>query len=127
MDIINLTPHRSDKSFLARIARQAKKFVGQQEISLVLVSAQKIQEINKKYRRQNKPTDVLSFAGLNEIFICPQVVKKQAKEFGVSFNRELARALIHGILHLKGYDHEKSRKEAERMRKLEEKILNSVK
>jgi len=71
------------------------KIIGKQEISLVFVGKEKIQEINKKYRRKDQPTDVLSFdEDLNEIFICPDVVRSQAKMFDVSFKAELARVLI---------------------------------
>lgn len=129
MEITNLTGQKIDKFFLNKVAREAlrsvdKKNIG--DISLVLVGKEKIKEINKKYRHKNKPTDVLSFEDLNEIFICPGVVKKQAKNLKVQFKSELARVLIHGILHLAGYDHEKGRKEAEKMRELEEKIIQKI-
>ena len=78
-----------------------------------------MKELNKKYRRKNRETDVLSFPGEKEgeVIICPSVVKKNAKNFGSSFKSELVRILIHGILHLLGYDHEKSKKEAIKMEK----------
>lgn len=126
VDIINLISEKTDVAFLKRVAKKTLSIVGKEDISVVLVGEKKIQEINKKYRRKNKPTDVLSFEGLNEIFICSNVVKKQAKEFGVLFKNELARVLIHGILHLKGYDHEKSEKEADGIRKIEDKILGNI-
>ncbi|MBI4709236.1 MAG: rRNA maturation RNase YbeY [Candidatus Portnoybacteria bacterium] len=126
LEITNLTRHKIYGRELIEVAQKVLKIVGSEnlkEISLVFVDEKKIQEINKKYRRKNKPTDVLSFEGLNEVFICPQVVAKQARELGVSFESELMRVLVHGILHLIGHDHEKSAKEAEKMRKIEEKIL----
>ncbi len=125
-EISNLTRKKTDNAFLKKVARKTIVVVGKNkldDISLVLVGEKKIQEINEKYRHKNKPTDVLSFEELNEIFICPDVVKKQAKELGVPYKNELARVLIHGILHLEGFDHEKGGKEAEKMRKLEEKII----
>ena len=96
------------------------------QISLVFVNENKIKEINRRYRQKNEATDVLSFEGLNEIFICPAAVKRQAKKLKNPFRSELMRVLIHGILHLKGYRHKKSKKEAERMEGLEEKILQSI-
>jgi len=96
------------------------------QISLVFVNENKIKEINRRYRQKNEATDVLSFEGLNEIFICPAAVKKQAKKLKNPFRSELMRVLIHGILHLKGYMHEKNKKETERMEEMEEKILQSI-
>jgi probable rRNA maturation factor len=126
LEITNLTKRKIDKIFLRRVARVAVKETGQKEISLVLVGENKIKEINRKYRHKNKPTDVLSFEDLNEIFICPEIVKKQAKNLKAPAKNELARVLIHGILHLAGYEHEKSKKEAEEMRKKEEEILTRI-
>jgi len=127
MEITNLTREKTDSVFLKRIARKTIDVVGKLDnISLVFVGEQKIQAINKKYRAKDKPTDVLSFERLDEIFICPQVVKIQAKELNISFKNELARVLIHGILHLKGFDHEKGGKEADKMEKLENNILSNI-
>ena len=102
------------------------------EISIVLVSPAKIRAINKKYRRKDQATDVLSFAEDNiladngghprivgELVICPKQVSDDAKEAKVTFKYELAWVVVHGILHLLGYDHEKSEKEAFLMRKKE--------
>ncbi len=87
------------------------------DLSIALVGGTKMKALNKEYRKINKPTDVLSFnyGKTGEIVICPEQVKKNAKEYGSSFRRELAKVLIHGMLHLLGYDHEKSKKEAEIM------------
>ena len=82
------------------------------EISIGIVSPEEIRKLNNNYRGKNKPTDVLSFGKIGddllEIVICPEEVEKN----GESFNEELKRVVIHGILHLIGYDHEKSKKEA---------------
>jgi probable rRNA maturation factor len=100
---------------------------GLEEISLVICGEQKIKEINKKYRHKNKVTDVLSFEKLNEIFICLPQAKKQAKRQKRSLNYELTRLLVHGIVHLKGYDHELGEKEAAEMFNFENKILEKLK
>jgi probable rRNA maturation factor len=100
------------------------------EVSIVLVSPQKIRTINKKYRKVDVATDVLSFAHddiLGELAICPQVVKKDAKQAGVSVEREMAWVVIHGILHLLGYDHEAGEKEAVLMREKEQVYLLKLK
>jgi probable rRNA maturation factor len=113
------------KSILRKERRDPKS-----EISIAIVNAQKIRSLNKKYRKKNKATDVLSFVYSQtknnlsgEIIICPQIVKKNAKYLGGNFQKELERTLIHGILHILGYDHEKSGGEEKIMRKKEEAYL----
>jgi len=113
------------------------------EISVVLTSDREIKVLNKEHRNKNKATDVLSFPqyepreiqgkirsikdsggrSLGDLVISEDTLISQAKSFGVSTSVELDRLLVHGILHLCGYDHEKvSRKEAERMRRKERRI-----
>ncbi|MFC1789701.1 rRNA maturation RNase YbeY, partial [Patescibacteria group bacterium] len=97
------------------------------DISIAFVGRAEIKRLNKKYRKKDYFTDVLSYIysrNLGEVVICPQVVDKNAKIFNNSFKKELVRILTHGILHLFGYDHEKSKKEAEKMIKKEEKYIN---
>ncbi len=92
------------------------------DISIVLVEAQEIKSLNKKYRRKDKATDVLSFnygEDSGEIALCPKVIGQNAKKLKNSFEKEIIRILAHGILHLAGYDHEKSKKEAVKMEKKE--------
>jgi rRNA maturation RNase YbeY len=91
---------------------------------------------------RNRVTDVLAFGqnqkskiknqkleelGLGEIVTCLREVKKNAKRSGQSFEKELARVLIHGILHLLGYNHEKNEKEAEKMEEKEKYYLSLIK
>jgi len=78
------------------------------DLSLVFVSAKKIQELNKIYRNINKPTDILSFPlskNSGEILICKSETKKMMAEFGRTFDNFLAFLFIHGCVHLKGFDH----------------------
>ncbi len=94
------------------------------ELTVVLVSDRKIKELNRTYRGRNYPTDVLSFSYddptyLGDIIISVETAKKQAEEMGHSLEREVAVLVIHGFLHLLGYDHEKDKGE---MRSLEEKL-----
>lgn len=78
------------------------------DLSVTFVGQKEIQKLNKKYRKINGPTDVLSFTykKSGEIVICPQIVVKNAERFGESYRKELKRVLVHGILHILGYDHE---------------------
>jgi len=110
VEINNLTTVSIDEEFLKKVAEkvlEGEKAKG--ELSIALVGQGRIRELNKKYRGKNRVTDVLAFPsnGLGEIVICLREVKKNAKRFGSSFEKELATCLIHGILHLLGYDHEK--------------------
>lgn len=106
------------------------------DISINFVSGSEIRFLNNKYRKKNKITDVLSFAALEgekvgeskelgDIFICLSQIKRQAKEYKVDFKEELIRMLVHGILHLIGYDHI-SKRDEQVMFKLQEKMVKSV-
>jgi len=110
---IILKKELTDRSYLER------------NLSIVLVGQGKIKELNKKYRKENSITDVLSFPydDSGEIVICPEEVKNNAKKYNSTYKEELTRVLIHGILHLLGYNHEKSEKETKKMRKKEEYYL----
>ena len=113
IEINNLTRSRIDQKFLKRVAEKVLKGENRKEhsLSIVLVGKKRIQNLNKKYRRIDQPTDVLSFSNpekfpavsgkeIGEIVICPEVVKKNAKK---DYNKELAQVLIHGNLHLLAY------------------------
>ncbi|TFG35659.1 MAG: rRNA maturation RNase YbeY [Parcubacteria group bacterium] len=132
IEVNNLTAHSIDKKFLKGLALKILKKESsgsnfkKKDLSVALVAPLRIKELNKRYRKKNRPTDVLSFQdkeNWGEIVICPIEVKKNAKKFNSNFKKELSRVLIHGVLHLLGYDHEKD-KEEEKMRKKEEYYLN---
>lgn len=90
-----------------------KGLVEEKEVSLILVSLEEIHRMNKEYRGLDRPTDVISFEEtdeedenyLGDIFICIDKVYEQAKSYEHSNEREFAFLLLHGILHLSGYDH----------------------
>jgi probable rRNA maturation factor len=94
-------------------------------LSLSLVSNRQIKELNAQWRGKNAATDVLSFPmGLvppepgiawefGEIIISVEKAEAQAKEYGHSFNREMAFLVVHGFLHLLGFDHETKQEEKE--------------
>ena len=96
------------------------------ELSISFVSLDEIHELNLKYRSIDKPTDVLSFAGINnslgDIIISYEKAKEQAEIIGHSFERELAFLVVHGFLHLLGFDHETEEDEKE-MIKLQKEIM----
>ena len=102
------------------------------ELSLVLVGNAEIQRLNAKYRQRNYPTDVLSFAAeknlpmetylLGDVIISIEKAAEQANERRHTLNKEMVTLLIHGVVHLMGYDHERSAKDARVMGRLEKKI-----
>jgi probable rRNA maturation factor len=112
------------------------------ELSVVLVDAKQIQEINLEYRGLDKPTDVLSFAQeegeiefpeideisfrlLGDIVIALDVAQAQSQDYMHSFEREVAFLTAHGLLHLLGYDHgdQEGDQALEQMLKQQEQIL----
>lgn len=108
------------------------------EISVLLVGDRRMRELNHTYRGIDLTTDVLSFSQLEgaslqhesvylgDIVISPAQAERQAKERGATLQKELAVLLIHGLLHLIGYDHEKNRYQATKMREKERELLNAV-
>jgi probable rRNA maturation factor len=85
-------------------------------VSIVFIGSRTMRALNRRYRDRDYPTDVLSFSYgdmkldqipfLGEIVISPEVAVRQAIRWGVRPEKELRKLLVHGILHLLGYDHE---------------------
>lgn len=105
-------------------------------LSIHLVGDKKMRHLNRQYRGKDTTTDVLSFglldagsfpesAELGDIFLSTSKIRKQAKAFNVSFQEECGRMIVHGILHLLGYDHGTSR-DAKRMFALQEGLLSGA-
>jgi len=107
------------------------------ELSLVFTNDADIREINAKWRHIDKPTNVLSFPAfalqpgqepgeiLGDIVIARETVEREAAEEDKSFDDHLSHLVVHGLLHLMGYDHQND-DEAEQMEALERKILASL-
>ncbi len=119
----DLTDVRGIKSKLRN-----SKLLKSKTVTLVFLDPQKMKKINKQFRSKNKPTDVLSFApveeeSLGEILFCLDVLKKQAKDQGHSLENEFLYMLIHGVLHLLGYDHELSMAEEKLMFKIQDQLF----
>jgi probable rRNA maturation factor len=134
-------------SWLEGVARQAlaaENVGAQAEMGLVISSQERVQQLNRDYRGRDEPTDVLAFSAreeadglppfipppdgvlhLGEVIISyPQAVA-QAEEHGHPVKRELAILLIHGLLHLLGYDHEKT-DAGRKMRAREKELLGLI-
>jgi len=131
IEINNLTPKKTDYSFLGSIAKKVLKGekIKKGEFSIAVVCGRRMKAINKKYRKKDEETDVLSFDyGIDsaEILICPEVIKKNAKKFNLRYNKEIARVLIHGVLHIAGYSHEGSKKDAKEMERKTDYYLSHI-
>jgi probable rRNA maturation factor len=99
------------------------------DVSVVLADDAFVQDLNRTYRGKNKPTNVLSFPGdndeLGDVLLAYETVKKEASEQGKRFADHAAHLVVHGCLHLLGYDHERAR-DAEKMEALEVRILRQL-
>ena len=116
------------EKFVRKVKRELR--LDGRAVSICLVSDAEMARLNKKYRKQRKPTDVLSFssadnAGRNcgaesfgDIAIAPMVARRNAKRFGRTLPDELRILILHGVLHLMGYDHESDSGQMERREKL---------
>lgn len=103
------------------------------ELGVLLVDDKEIQELNRRYLGRDRPTNVLAFPMdgpsdrvLGDIVISVQTAQREAEERGVRLEEHLALLLIHGILHLLGYDHEKGGREEAEMRRKERELLKVV-
>jgi probable rRNA maturation factor len=115
------------------------------ELSILFVGSARMKSLNSEYRGIPRETDVLSFAMnegvsfppgasrftsrssvLGDIVISVPRTAKQAAEYGFAFREELQRLLMHGLLHLAGYDHEKGRRQRLEMEKKERELLHAV-
>ena len=86
-------------------------------LSIAFIGEKKSQKLNNTYRGKNKPTNILSFPlskTEGEILICPNVVKTQLKEFDRNLKEMLGFLVIHGCLHLKGFEHSAKMEAAEK-------------
>jgi len=111
---------------------------GKHFISFIIVDNEEIQKINKQYRGIDRPTDVITFAAiddeegdtipeeLGDIFISWEKVVEQAREYGHSVLREFAFLATHGMLHALGYDHQ-NKTDEELMFGIQEEILTKLK
>jgi probable rRNA maturation factor len=105
------------------------------KINLIIKSKKDITLLNKHLFKINVPTDVISInnptkntQNLGDVYICPSIIKVNAKLYNDKYNNELKRIIIHGILHLLGFDHKKPFRESkEKMFNIQEKLIKYVK
>ncbi len=139
-EITDLVHVSFDYSYLDDIIKRVLEHekVENAYFSVIFVSAKEIKKINKKYRKVDAVTDVISFAFedvkdninsniriLGDIYICIEKMLEQAQIYEHSIKRELSFLTVHGLLHLLGYDHSDKESEKE-MFGLQELILNEA-
>ena len=126
---------RRAPALAARLGRSARRLLRaldlrHGELSLLLVSDGEMRRLNRRWRGRDRPTDVLAFAQaegpggapdgmLGDVVISVDTARRQAAERGETLGREAERLLVHGVLHLLGYNHERSTAEARRMQRRE--------
>ncbi|MGZ3793306.1 MAG: rRNA maturation RNase YbeY [Bdellovibrio sp.] len=139
--IVNESKHAVPRKFIndwiARMISEFKKRkilkASQSELELTLVFLNKApaKKLNFEFRQKNYATDVLSFdsldnSSLGELILCPEVLKQQAKEHGLSYKLELGYMLLHGVLHLLGYEHETNDTDAQKMFRLQDAVFEKL-
>lgn len=126
-------PRKFVEEWVRDMAKLLKKKAGhdisKKELTLVFVDSAQIKKLNQDFRSKTKVTDILSFSGftegeLGELVLCGSVVDAQAKDHKLSRNEELGYLLIHGILHLLGYEHEKGGKAEKEMFELQDHLFD---
>jgi probable rRNA maturation factor len=139
---VRITSHRDPEPLdleafvlLAEFVLVREDVPDQAELSLAIVDLAEMSELNSTYREKDGPTDVLSFGcddpcpvegdepiALGDVVLSPEVAIEQAKELGRTIEEELNLLLVHGILHLLGYEHDTDESEGA-MRAREETLL----
>lgn len=123
-------------NLLMKVVQKTLGYEQKLAAEVTILDKNEMTELNSFYRRKKSPTDVLSFEApepfrsyglMGELLICGDVLEKQAKAMKHSSQKELDILLVHGVLHLMGYDHEKSKREAQMMADLEQKVLVNLK
>ena len=149
MPIVLSSRLRSRRLSLSRVRSLAERILrtagaARAELSLLLVGDRFMRRLNRLYRRKDRTTDVLAFpmrqvrtrvtghgsritsALLGDIVISLPQAERQATQAGHALEREMAILMIHGLLHLLGYDHERNAREARRMSRRERAIARAL-
>ncbi|MBH0179499.1 MAG: rRNA maturation RNase YbeY [Nitrospira sp.] len=128
---------------MVRVAELVLDAVGEQqsELSIELAGDRRMRRLNRLYRKKDRTTDVLAFPMrealaphatrfpmnmLGDVVISVPQARRQAIEAGGQLDKEIVSLLVHGVLHLCGYDHERDEKEAARMHRRERQLLRVI-
>ena len=111
-----------------QLKKRAKHDISRKELTIAFVDSKHIKKLNQDFRSKPKVTDILSFSGftkveLGELVLCGAVIDGQARDHGLSMREELGDLLIHGVLHLLGYEHEQGGQKEKLMFELQDAIF----
>ena len=140
---VRLTRFAVRQSTLGHLTERVLSAVGESrsELSLELIGERRMRRLNREYRKKDRPTDVLAFPireavmprgmrpvtqMLGDVVISLPTAVRQAREARRSIDDELAMLLVHGVLHLCGYDHERNQREAARMSRRERALFHRI-
>lgn len=133
-DKVNISPEH-----IIEKIRQILEYLGYQnhELSVVITDNEHIKELNQLYRGIDTPTNVLSFSMLEgefasisnllgDLVISAEQAQKEALEYGITFGERMSQLLVHGILHLIGYDHERGDEDALEMERKSVELIRLI-
>lgn len=116
------------KSLVNHLPASLKKQLPKQ-VAVVAISEQKSRELNRSYRKKDTATNVLSFRygpDEGEILVCPTVIRREAKEQGHSYDYQMTRMILHGMIHLAKLHHERRGDHIKRFERIEKRILDQL-
>jgi probable rRNA maturation factor len=134
VDLIDALASRAIYAAMATLKAQSRDCLGFNEVSLALVSDEKIQSLNAQFRNKNQPTNVLSFPGLEidgttpllgDIVLAFETIVRESSERSIKLEDHMVHLIVHGFLHLLGYTHEVET-EAQTMESIEIKTLEGL-
>ncbi len=129
-ELILRTP--KNLSFFKRIVKDLSSVIQRQlpkEVAVVALSPAKSRAINRRYRKKDRATNVLSFRyspAYGEILVCPSVIRAEAKKQKHSFKYQMTWMVLHGMLHLSGLHHEESKTAEKKFVRIERSVLAKV-
>ena len=142
VEIRNCTRKPVDESAIKKAVAETLKLLKLKSdavLSVALVGEKKMRSLNKSWRKEDAATDVLSFSFLEtggddagatkeagEIIICLPVAARQARLYGLSEKKQIARLAAHGTMHIFGLDHERSEREHQIMEEIQKKITENI-
>ena len=137
-------PRTLSRDYCARALQALEKVIKkpqQGSINLIVLDSEEMARMNQQFRGKEGPTDILTFSYLEkkskfenrsskievagEIYLCPEKIKSYAKESGKTYREQLEYIIIHGLVHLMGYDHETDMDWRE-MEKIEKKVQSLI-
>ena len=119
-----------------QVSSPTNTIAGNFQIGISIVSSEEIQKLNLEYRGKDQPTNVLSFGTnshlkdndsplLGDIVLCKEIIEKEAKEYLKTYENRLKHMIIHGFLHLIGFNHEENH-ERMSMEEIEIQVMNNL-